>query len=132
MMDLKLHLWLSFHSFYDFGYLLKILTGNLLPLCPQEFHDSLGIFFGTFYDLKYPLAGTHYSKKGLQEIADLLDIQRIGTAHQAGSDSLLTLKVFFKLKEMGLLDIEKDSYVNKLYGIYEQVKQADAAEESIQ
>ena len=31
--------WLSFHSFYDFGYLLKILTGNLLPDDPREFYD---------------------------------------------------------------------------------------------
>ena len=82
-----------------------------------------------FYDIKYPLAGTQYSKKGLQEIADMLDIQRIGIAHQAGSDSLLTLKVFFKLKETSLLDMSAISSTNKLYGIDEKCKQDDASEE---
>lgn len=37
---------------------------------------------------------------GLQEVAEQLDIRRIGPQHQAGSDSLLTGMTFFKMREV--------------------------------
>lgn len=39
-------------------------------------------------------------KGGLQEVAEQLDLERIGPQHQAGSDSLLTGMAFFKMKEV--------------------------------
>lgn len=41
-------------------------------------------------------------KGGLQEVAEQLDLERIGPQHQAGSDSLLTGMAFFKMKEVSV------------------------------
>lgn len=49
MDDIK---WLSFHSGYDFGYLLKLLTDQNLPQEESEFFDLLRIYFPTIYDVK--------------------------------------------------------------------------------
>lgn len=45
--------WLSFHSGYDFGYLLKVLTDQNLPHDESEFFELLRIYFPTIYDVKY-------------------------------------------------------------------------------
>jgi CCR4-NOT transcription complex subunit 7/8 len=47
---------------------------------------------------------------GLQEIANQLDVQRIGQRHQAGSDSLLTALTFFKLRELFFVDNWKEVF----------------------
>jgi len=44
--------WLSFHSGYDFGYLLKLLTDQKLPQEESEFFELLRIYFPTIYDVK--------------------------------------------------------------------------------
>ncbi|KAK2712628.1 hypothetical protein QYM36_011350, partial [Artemia franciscana] len=44
--------WLSFHSGYDFGYLLKILTDQNLPDEESEFFEMLRIYFPAIYDVK--------------------------------------------------------------------------------
>lgn len=44
--------WLSFHSGYDFGYLLKLLTDQNLPHEESEFFELLKIYFPTIYDVK--------------------------------------------------------------------------------
>ena len=47
--------WLSFHSGYDFGYLLKLLTDQNLPQDENDFFESLRLYFPTVYDVKVNL-----------------------------------------------------------------------------
>ncbi|KAL1490015.1 hypothetical protein ABEB36_013928 [Hypothenemus hampei] len=44
--------WLSFHSGYDFGYLIKLLTDNVLPPDENDFFELLKLYFPTIYDVK--------------------------------------------------------------------------------
>ncbi|XP_046362730.1 CCR4-NOT transcription complex subunit 7-like [Haliotis cracherodii] len=110
--------WLSFHSGFDFGYLLKILTNSNLPTEESEFFELLRLYFANIYDIKYLMKSCKNLKGGLQEVADQLEIQRVGPQHQAGSDSLLTGSSFFKMREMFFEDnIDDAKYCGHLYGV---------------
>ncbi|XP_044730383.1 CCR4-NOT transcription complex subunit 7 [Chrysoperla carnea] len=110
--------WLSFHSGYDFGYLIKLLTDQNLPHEESEFFELLRLYFPTIYDVKYLMKSCKNLKGGLQEVADQLDLARVGPQHQAGSDSLLTGMAFFKMKEMFFEDnIDDSKYRGHLYGL---------------
>jgi hypothetical protein len=65
------------------------------------FQNHLNIFFPNVYDIKTisPMLSPIFESGGLNRLADSMNIQRIGNNHQAGSDSLTTSKVFFKLKQ---------------------------------
>ena len=70
------------------------------------------------YDVKYLMKSCKSLKGGLQEVADMLEVERIGPQHQAGSDSLLTGLTFFKMTEMFFEDAIDDSkYLGHLYGL---------------
>lgn len=92
--------WLSFHSGYDFGYLLKMLTDQNLPADESDFFELLRLYFPTNYDVKYLMKSCKNLKGGLQEVADQLDLRRVGPQHQAGSDSHLTGMAFFEMREV--------------------------------
>lgn len=110
--------WLSFHSGYDFGYLLKLLTDQHLPADESEFFELLRIYFPAIYDVKYLMKSCKNLKGGLQEVAEQLELERIGPQHQAGSDSLLTGAAFFKMREMFFEDnIDDAKYCGHLYGL---------------
>lgn len=139
--------WISFHSGYDFGYLMKIMLQKPLPEDEEEFHKLLTIFFPSLYDIKFLLkhaarnqavnnsqqltaeAGAILqklqTKSGLQDIADELGISRVGVAHQAGSDSLLTGQVFFKMKERIFAgEIDHGKYSGLVWGLNGQMSAA--------
>lgn len=110
--------WLSFHSGYDFGYLLNLLTNQNLPKTEGEFFELLKLYFPNVYDVKYLMKSCKNLKGGLQEVANELEVTRIGPQHQAGSDSLLTGQTFFKMKEMFFEDdIDDSKYCGHLYGL---------------
>ncbi|XP_037315695.2 CCR4-NOT transcription complex subunit 7 isoform X1 [Pungitius pungitius] len=92
--------WLSFHSGYDFGYLIKILSNANLPEEEVDFFEILRLYFPVIYDVKYLMKSCKNLKGGLQEVAEQLELERIGPQHQAGSDSLLTGMAFFKMREI--------------------------------
>ncbi|XVF86341.1 hypothetical protein PTKIN_Ptkin18bG0031700 [Pterospermum kingtungense] len=45
--------WVTFHSGYDFGYLLKLLTCYNLPDTQVGFFSLINIYFLIVYDIKY-------------------------------------------------------------------------------
>jgi len=131
--------WISFHSGYDFGYLVKLMLCKPLPEFETDYRKLLSTFFPSIYDIKFmvkhaqrsqtvnesPLSPTASNiltslgqKSGLQDLADELQIKRIGIAHQAGSDSLLTGKVFWEVKRSifgGTID--DDKYLGQVWGL---------------
>ena len=112
--------WISFNGFSDFAYLLKLLTGDVLPNNTNEFLELLKIYFPNAYDIKYLIKENELYKGGLNKIAKELNIERKGEVHQAGSDSLVTSEVFFKLIENNTITKNDINYgKNIMYGIGE-------------
>ncbi|KAG0556778.1 hypothetical protein KC19_11G078500 [Ceratodon purpureus] len=108
--------WITFHSGYDFGYLLKLLTCQNLPASEDEFFNLLRTYFPTLYDIKYLMKFCDNLHGGLNKLAETLDVERIGPCHQAGSDSLLTCRTFRKLKD-GFFNGSTEKYAGVLFGL---------------
>jgi CCR4-NOT transcription complex subunit 7/8 len=114
--------WVSFHSAYDFAYLLKLLTTQDLPCDEKSFFELLKIYFPVIYDIKYmtSLLDGHFFVGGLQKLADDLRCHRLGAEHQAGSDSLLTMSAYFALVKArftsGNGTVDDRRFVNELFG----------------
>eukprot|EP00934_Nitzschia_sp_Nitz4_P007912 Nitzschia sp. Nitz4//scaffold127_size64804//49545//50750//NITZ4_006184-RA/size64804-augustus-gene-0.61-mRNA-1//-1//CDS//3329534774//7902//frame0 len=119
--------WVSFHSGYDFAYLVKLLTSQDLPSDEKSFFELLKIYFPTVYDIKFmtSLLDGHFFLGGLQKLADDLGCQRLGAEHQAGSDSLLTMSTYFALVKAKFctsssnakkMVVDDRRYANELFG----------------
>ncbi|KAL1205502.1 putative CCR4-associated factor 1 [Cardamine amara subsp. amara] len=91
--------WVTFHGSYDIAYLLKGLTGESLPVTSDRFSKSVARILGSVYDLKVMADRCNglSSRLGLQSLANEVGLNRVGTAHHAGSDSELTARVFAKI-----------------------------------
>lgn len=109
--------WISFHGGYDFAYILKVLTASSLPEGEHDFFELLEAYFPQLYDVKYLIHTTDHLYGGLNRLADHYGCDRIGTTHQAGSDSLLTLQVFLRMMRTTFGGKIDDSLEGILYGL---------------
>jgi CCR4-NOT transcription complex subunit 7/8 len=131
--------WISFHGGYDFGYLTKVLLLLPLPDDEFEFDKVMKRFFPSIYDVKYLMKQAvkqHSAREatpldaptvdilakfnvsaGLEQLAESMKIKRQGLAHQAGSDSLLTGKVFFRMRERIFNGDIPEEHNNKVWGL---------------
>lgn len=110
--------WITFASGYDFGYLMRVLTGVKLPDEEKEFFELMALYFPGVYDVKYLMKSCKNLKGGLQEVAESLELKRVGTQHQAGSDSYVTGAAFFKMKQTFFDDnIDEEKYCGYLHGL---------------
>ena len=102
----KIH-WVSFHGNYDFAYLLYNLLGSSLPKSEEDFTQLLRAFFPNYYDIKILVKEKYNMQGSLNKLAECLNIMREGKIHQAGSDSFVTIKVFWKLIKCGYISREE-------------------------
>ncbi|KAF2291489.1 hypothetical protein GH714_024729 [Hevea brasiliensis] len=99
--DLK---WLTFHGLYDLAYMVKLVTKKPLPVSMLDFTEIIATVFGCcVLDVKYMARlydDLHRGELGLEKLAKILGVKRVGGSHHAGSDSLLTARVFARMKTM--------------------------------
>lgn len=113
--------WITFHSGYDFAYLLKIMTVSPLPPEEKDFFALLNLYFPILWDIKLLVKSKRMIfKGGLQELADEMQIARIGQQHQAGSDALLSALVFFELKQVVFEENLDEKLRNQIWGLSPQ------------
>jgi len=68
--------WISFHSYFDFGYLVKVLTNSKLPEKESDFFALLSDYFPCFFDIKYIMKSCESLKGGLNRIAETLEVKK--------------------------------------------------------
>lgn len=131
--------WLSFHSGYDFGYLIKLLTNNALPTEQGEFFELVRTFFPRLWDIKFLLRQAQKlqhqpgrlggvesgriliglgQKSGLQDLADELGCHRIGVQHNGGSDAWLTGAVFWAMRTKVFGGTIEEELADQIYGLH--------------
>jgi CCR4-NOT transcription complex subunit 7/8 len=110
--------WISFHSGYDFAYLVKMLSAKPLPEDEDAYRKLVKVYFPRLLDVKYlwrhannlvrrgvigssatNILNNLGTKSGLQDLADELGCQRVGNSHTAGSDAWLTGTVFWEMQK---------------------------------
>jgi CCR4-NOT transcription complex subunit 7/8 len=109
--------WISFHGIYDFAYYLRSLTNLPLPETELFFFESLKLYFPNYYDIRFLVRYNDSFRGSLSKLGQELNISRVGTQHQAGSDSLITSEIFFKLKKEYLSEDACRNDRNVLFGI---------------
>jgi CCR4-NOT transcription complex subunit 7/8 len=94
--------WVTFDPASDFGYLVKLVTGQDLPATLSDFLCLVGEFFGNeVYDVKHMIRGLRFLPGKLEDMARSIGVKReAGSSHQAGSDSILAWNGFRKLRDL--------------------------------
>eukprot|EP01022_Parablepharisma_sp_SALTPOND_P017549 TRINITY_DN2816_c0_g1_i2.p1 TRINITY_DN2816_c0_g1~~TRINITY_DN2816_c0_g1_i2.p1 ORF type:complete len:443 (+),score=-5.02 TRINITY_DN2816_c0_g1_i2:35-1330(+) len=108
--------WVCFHGGFDCAYLLKLLSGDkTLPSDEYQFKEMLRLYVPRVFDVKSMAAP--WLDAGLSKMAKSLGVERIGTQHQAGSDSFMTAEVFCKVKNMYRCSEDLRRMENNIYGM---------------
>ncbi|SMR56720.1 unnamed protein product [Zymoseptoria tritici ST99CH_1A5] len=129
--------WLSFHSGYDFGYLIKLLSNDALPADQSDFFHLVTTFFPKLWDIKFLLRHAQRqrlqnrlsaeglrvvdslgTKSGLSDLAEELGCSRVGNPHTAGSDAWLTGAVFWAMKSKIFNNVLEDELADQIYGLH--------------
>lgn len=119
--------WLAFHAGYDFGYLTKILYDADLPEDVDEFLKRFHLLFPSLFDVKHLLRQSPYMHSiGLDALAETLNVSRFGSAHQAGSDSLVTGHCYFRLLHNNFKGELPKNGNGILYGLTEDSAEAES------
>ena len=123
---------ITFHSSYDFAYLLRLATASPLPATEADFFDLLSLYFPRYIDIKHVLHSINSPVRhsGLNAVAASLQCQRVGGEHQAGSDSLLTAAVWWRVRQVYQTEIgEAARWTGMLYGLGSQQAQTQYAKD---
>jgi len=88
----------------------RVLANTPMPDSEDGFLEDTKQFYPNLYDVKYMKEDFDDLKGGLARLGDMLNLNRHGISHQAGSDSWLTGLTYFKLIEDFLkgVDIAKE------------------------
>jgi len=85
--------WVTFSGWYDWGYLLKLVTGNPMPYDIAAFDEMLSSLCPTRKELRDLLP-----RGSLDALLGSHGLKRVGPAHTAGSDALATLELFLHVR----------------------------------
>lgn len=102
------------HTYFPNIYDIKWLLHNVHHDLEEEINSKLATEGGSLSPNSLVVSSPNPSSlkaqkdKGLEDLARTLGISRVGTAHQAGSDSLLTCEVFFRLVHRHLPHVLND------------------------
>jgi CCR4-NOT transcription complex subunit 7/8 len=119
--------WITFHGAFDFAYLMRVISNTLLPGTLEKFKSTMKVYFPSVADIKVLMKEVHDLKSGaLSKLARDLDLKRIGTSHQAGSDAEITLRCFFKLKAEYFKDGISPKLLNKVFGLSNEYQNSQA------
>lgn len=88
--------WVTFSGWYDWGYLLKLVTGNPMPYDINAFDELLSTWCPTRKELRDLLP-----RGSLDALLGSHGLRRLGPAHTAGSDALATLELFLHVQMNG-------------------------------
>ncbi|CCA76798.1 probable CCR4-NOT transcription complex, subunit 7, partial [Serendipita indica DSM 11827] len=118
-------IWISYHGAYDFGYLLRMLTGAPLPLTEEEFFDIVKIWFPRVYDIKYMMRQIKPQLKGgLLEISQDLGVSTgvlVGPNFTSGYASFLAATTFHHILNQYIAPSSSrwdlSAFLGALYGL---------------
>jgi CCR4-NOT transcription complex subunit 7/8 len=122
--------WVSFHGGYDFAFLVSALTAKDMPDVEQLYRDTQTLYFPHIYDVKYLIK--HAAKDAsnmeffskidgrtntLDTVAEGLKMKKVSPSQIAGSNSLITGKLFFTLRDKVYGGAIADEHKNQIFGL---------------